>query len=131
MLKIQSRSLGLWGILLLGLLLAVEGGRRKQKEGRVDINSEEDVPEVYFLVELIGKEIYSIVDRPKYKFYIYMTIGHLPEECGFCVTEWCSSIPSASLPASELSRRLKIQKWRLLSVERSNHLPKVPSSAWS
>jgi hypothetical protein len=35
---------------------------------------------VPFLVEKIGKEIYSAVNRPKYKFYIYMTIGKLPDE---------------------------------------------------
>jgi hypothetical protein len=35
---------------------------------------------VPFLVEKIGKEIYAGVDRPKYKFYIYMTIGKLPDE---------------------------------------------------
>jgi hypothetical protein len=81
MLKMPTRSWGLWGVLLMGLLLAVEAGRRKRKEERIDIlDSEEDVPEVYYLVEMIGKEIYSIVDRPKYRFYIYMTIGHLPEE---------------------------------------------------
>ena len=36
--------------------------------------------EVHFLVEWIGKEIYSVVNKPKYKFYIYMTIGKLPNE---------------------------------------------------
>lgn len=78
MLKIPTRSWRLWGVLLLGLLLAVDAaGRKKRKE--VD-GSEEDVPEVHYLVEMIGKELYSIIDRPKYRFYIYMTIGTLPEE---------------------------------------------------
>lgn len=41
---------------------------------------DENIPEVHFLVEAIGKELYRAVDRPKYKFYIYMTIGKLPNE---------------------------------------------------
>lgn len=36
---------------------------------------------VPFLVEIIGKRIYAAINRPKYKFYIFMTIGtKLPNE---------------------------------------------------
>jgi len=38
------------------------------------------MPRVHFLVEYIGQEIYNVVKAPKYKFYIYMTIGTLPNE---------------------------------------------------
>jgi hypothetical protein len=48
------------------------------------MNSVEDqdqvAPRVHYLVEWIGKEIYAVVKKPKYKFYIYMTIGTLPNE---------------------------------------------------
>ena len=70
------------------------GNRRQQRQRRnndvvVDDSSAssygddgDGMPEqeVHFLVEWIGKEIYSVVNKPKYKFYIYMTIGKLPNE---------------------------------------------------
>ena len=42
--------------------------------------TDDDIPNVHFLVEMIGQEIYAMVKKPKYKFYIYMTIGTLPNE---------------------------------------------------
>ena len=45
-----------------------------------DDDSNVEVPQVHWLVERIGKEIFKVVKRPKYKFYIFMTIGTLPEE---------------------------------------------------
>eukprot|EP00977_Amphora_coffeiformis_P001438 scaffold291_cov168-Amphora_coffeaeformis.AAC.7 len=45
--------------------------------------SPDDIPDVPFLVEALGKEIYAAVNKPKYKFYFYMTIGKLPDETTF------------------------------------------------
>jgi hypothetical protein len=68
-------------LLLLSVLLAAEAGRRKKETVEQFLNDEgEEVPEVHWLVELIGKEIYSIVSHRKYKFYIYMIVGKLPDE---------------------------------------------------
>jgi hypothetical protein len=62
----------------------VDGGRMKQKNSVNAVSDmtvmDDDIPEVHFLVEMIGKEIYAMVKKPKYKFYIYMTIGTLPNE---------------------------------------------------
>ena len=58
--------------------------RQRQNKNAVDdsstVNDGDDDPNIHFLVEWIGKEIYSVVKKPKYKFYIYMTIGKLPNE---------------------------------------------------
>eukprot|EP00339_Tiarina_fusa_P005862 CAMPEP_0117030198 /NCGR_PEP_ID=MMETSP0472-20121206/21801_1 /TAXON_ID=693140 ORGANISM="Tiarina fusus, Strain LIS" /NCGR_SAMPLE_ID=MMETSP0472 /ASSEMBLY_ACC=CAM_ASM_000603 /LENGTH=274 /DNA_ID=CAMNT_0004738173 /DNA_START=81 /DNA_END=905 /DNA_ORIENTATION=- len=45
-----------------------------------DDDKNDDMESVHFLVELIAKEIYNVLKKPKYKFYIYMTIGKLPSE---------------------------------------------------
>lgn len=75
------RSWRLSALLFIGLFLAVEAGRKKIKEEMPEeIIIGDDVPEVHYLIEMIGKEIYGMVNRPKYKFYIYMTIGTLPAE---------------------------------------------------
>jgi hypothetical protein len=52
---------------------------RKPTEEEENIELVKNV-EVHFLVQVIGKQIYDYVDRPKYKFYIYMTVGKLPNE---------------------------------------------------
>jgi len=39
-----------------------------------------DIPHVHYLVQLIGKEFYSALNSPTYKFFIYMTVGSLPSE---------------------------------------------------
>jgi hypothetical protein len=72
-------------LLLLGLCIVqvVDAGSKKGAEqGSIndDNNNDNAVPHVHWLVERIGKEIFAIVKRPKYKFYIFMTIGTLPEE---------------------------------------------------
>lgn len=60
---------------------------------------EEDMPRVHYLLEMIGKEIYASVNKKKYKFYIYMTVGTLPSEKStilfistICNTLYCLSI---------------------------------------
>lgn len=78
--------------LLLGLcsMQLVDAGPRKVVTRKIhgtfidsgvdDDGDDNDLPDVHWLVERIGKEIFKIVKRPKYKFYIFMTIGTLPEE---------------------------------------------------
>ena len=44
-----------------------------------------DIPGVPYLVETLGKELYQVVNKPKYKFYLYMTIGKLPDETSFVI----------------------------------------------
>ena len=40
-----------------------------------------DVPNVHYLVEFLGKEMYNYINRPKYRFYVYMALGtSLPDE---------------------------------------------------
>ena len=41
---------------------------------------------VPFLVEMLGKELYSYLDRPKYRLYLRMTVGKLPNEETFVVS---------------------------------------------
>jgi hypothetical protein len=74
------------------------------KDGRKDEDNDVQVTEAHYLVGMIGREMYQFVNTPKYKFYIYMTIGTLPDEqntvvflstvCnvlyGICV--WCGFI---------------------------------------
>jgi len=53
-------------------------------ESKQDTSGDFKVP---FLIDTLGKEIYrelaAMTSRPKYKFYIYMTLGKLPEEQTF------------------------------------------------
>jgi hypothetical protein len=66
-------------ILLFSICWTCAEARKRRKE--VEPEEEEDVrPEVPYLIELIGKEIYGAINTRKYKFYIYMTIGTLPDE---------------------------------------------------
>jgi hypothetical protein len=57
---------------------------RKKEEAQGGAHEEEqitdDIPGVPWLVEWLGKELYGAVNRPKYKFYLYMTVGKLPDE---------------------------------------------------
>lgn len=57
---------------------AAKPSRRKQRAAEVDGN--EDLPDVHYLVEMIGKEMYAFIDCPKYRFYIYMMGYSLPDE---------------------------------------------------
>lgn len=76
-------------LLLTYFPLACDAFRRHKSESPENAAAEastknnfadEDIPPVHYLVELIGKELYEAVNKPKYKFYIYMTIGTLPNE---------------------------------------------------
>ena len=68
-------------IVVLILCCASVDGARSKKEPTEERESDlVDSVEVHYLVELIGKQLYAYVRRPKYKFYIYMTIGKLPNE---------------------------------------------------
>ena len=76
-----SRPLAL--LLLFALLSSSSVQARRSTKTKSDELVEtvqESVPKVPFLIETIGKEIYSAVNRPKYKLYIYLTIGKLPKE---------------------------------------------------
>jgi hypothetical protein len=64
--------------LLCSCIAVVEGGKKSKNSSTEDVRG--DVPSVHYLVEMIGKEMYSYVNRPKYKFYIYMSVGSLPDE---------------------------------------------------
>jgi hypothetical protein len=64
-------------LLLSSIYLALA---RKKKPEEEDLQEALGIPQVHPLVEMIGKEMYSAVNTPKYKFYIYMTIGTLPNE---------------------------------------------------
>ena len=67
--------------LLVSLLIVAVDARRRQNRTSTSLTEEEDeVPRVHYLVEMIGKELYAAVSKPKYKFYIYMTVGSLPNE---------------------------------------------------
>jgi len=61
---------------------------RRQKSNHTSVSAtftdvtlnDSDIPHVHYLVEMIGKEFYAAVNQPKYKFFIYMTVGSLPSE---------------------------------------------------
>lgn len=70
-------------ILLLSCCLEVAfaGKFRKNKQAPIDDDEEVDVPQVHYLVEYLGKEMYNYINRPKYRFYVYMALGRsLPDE---------------------------------------------------
>lgn len=66
-------------LLLLSCIIAVEA-RRKKSELQDEIEEYLDVPSVHPLVEMIGKAMYDAINCAKYKFYIYMVWGSLPDE---------------------------------------------------
>lgn len=81
-------------LLFLGLILLanlVQAGfwnnnnKQQQLLQQQDSNNDDKdaIPGVPFLIESLGKELYRAVDRPKYKFALYMTIGKLPDEASF------------------------------------------------
>ena len=64
-------------------IMAVDAfGRAKKTLADRDASESpsDDIPGVPFLVETIGKEMYAVVNRKKYKFFLYMTVGKLPDE---------------------------------------------------
>jgi hypothetical protein len=65
-------------VLLCSCIVVVEGGKKNKPSATDEVRG--DVPSVHYLVEMIGKEMYAYVNRPKYKFYIYMSVGKLPDE---------------------------------------------------
>jgi len=77
----SSRSSSICLLIAFLLLCSTAVAARKRKAA-VDAEAEDDddIPDVPFLVETIGKEIYAAVNCRKYKFYIYMTVGKLPDE---------------------------------------------------
>jgi tetrahydromethanopterin S-methyltransferase subunit G len=67
------------------LILECEAWKKKEAAEQEEqqwfvLEDEDDIPGVPWLVEMLGEEIYRMVNRPKYKFYLYMTIGKLPDE---------------------------------------------------
>lgn len=69
-------------LVLVGIVCSSVEAKRKNANHieQQEIMTDDDIPNVHFLVEMIGQEIYAMVKKPKYKFYIYMTIGTLPNE---------------------------------------------------
>jgi hypothetical protein len=98
-------------IFILSVLLVLSScevdAKTRWKKAEPDPSNEDNdvrVPQPHYLVGMLGREMYQAVDTPKYKFYIYMTVGTLPDEqstiaflstvCnilyGICV--WCGFI---------------------------------------
>ena len=78
----------LWLLVCLGFIVAM--GEAKPRKVAPDIIAEkwqadkvDDVPGVPFLIEVLGRELYSLINRPKYRFYLFMTLGKLPDEQTF------------------------------------------------
>jgi hypothetical protein len=69
-------------ILSVLLVLSCEVNAKRWKKAPDPSEEEIDVrvAEPHYLVGMIGREMYQFVNTPKYKFYIYMTIGTLPDE---------------------------------------------------
>jgi len=84
----QSSCHHLMLIFLLFLLCTfsvVEAKKPSKNFAEKQESEGEDIPGVPFLIETLGKEIYAMVNRPKYRFYLYMTIGKLPDQQTFVV----------------------------------------------
>ena len=94
-----------WLVVGLGLLVAiiVEAKPRKDPTTRIaekrQADSDDDIPGVPFLIEVLGKKLFSLINRPKYRFYLYLTLGKLPDERTFvailnlsCNFLYCTSI---------------------------------------
>ena len=68
----------------ISLFSYVEGKRKPKQDVDVlppaTVAVEDDIPEVHYLFELIGREMYAYVNCPKYRFYIYMMGYSLPDE---------------------------------------------------
>jgi len=58
----------------------------RQKSLQPELQETDPITGVPFLVEMLGKELYSYLDRPKYRLYLRMTVGKLPNEETFVVT---------------------------------------------
>lgn len=74
-------------LILACLLVSTDAlfGRNKHGDELNEVNQEDDIPGVPFLVETLAKEIYAVVNCKKYKFFLYMTVGKLPDEPTFIV----------------------------------------------
>lgn len=73
----------IWWTLLVTLtwsFIEIEAATRQKNKSEDAEESKLDIPKVHFLVDMIGKQLYALVDNRKYKFYIYMTVGTLPSE---------------------------------------------------
>jgi len=75
--RLSSHSTFLLLLILSSIFLQCSA--RKQRKELLE-EDDDDIPGVPWLVETIGEEIYRAVNRPKYRFYIYMTVGKLPDE---------------------------------------------------
>lgn len=75
-------------LLCCGSFVYVDARRRQQKnepEAAAKVADEDDIPNVHHLFEMIGKEMYSFVDCPKYRFYIKLMGYSLPDERSFII----------------------------------------------
>ena len=90
-----------WFAVLLTVATTVVDAKRRR--GNADDNSDgedsDGIPGVPFLIEWLGRKLYTLIDRPKYRFYLYMTLGKLPDESTFvavlnvaCNFMYCTSI---------------------------------------
>lgn len=92
-------------ILLLLCAFSVTEAKKANKKLPPEINAdnqsnyENDIPGVPFLVETLGKELHTMVNRPKYRFYARMTVGKIPDQQTFvialnmiCNLLYCTSI---------------------------------------
>lgn len=77
-----------YSIILVTGNIGLFGGRYKKerslkwdnRNGDKTNNHHDDYEHVHSLVETVGKAIYRTLDRPKYRFYMYMIIGKFNEE---------------------------------------------------
>lgn len=83
----QRRRYATYALVLLcaiSLFSYVEGKRKPKQDVDVlppaTVAVEDDIPEVHYLFETIGREMYAYVNCPKYRFYIYMMGYSLPDE---------------------------------------------------
>lgn len=70
-------------VLLCAISLFTYAEAKRKPKQDIDVPSatvEDGIPEVHYLFELIGREMYAFVNCPKYRFYIYMMGYSLPDE---------------------------------------------------
>jgi hypothetical protein len=87
------------------LLLLISSGlimpRRNRQPPQLQLEEDvlDEVPEIHPLVEWIGKEMYSVLNKRKYRVYIYMTMGKLPNEQSTIalLSTLCNVLYSASI----------------------------------
>ena len=65
--------------LLLVACATVEAGKKKEEV------VEDPTADVGYLIKLVAEAMFSAIDTPKYKFYLYMTLGFVPKQADFVV----------------------------------------------